>query len=518
MSDNNPINLEKTGPLPSATLEWPLLVVTSALASLAILERWSMEGFIGGWLMAGVLLFILMKDIKRYRPRYLKKRRMLILLGLMVVGTLALARGTEFVLFNLARGLQLTPLEITLYGVPLAAGAMLVTLLFDFHTAIMFSFLVSLLAGLWHADAALAIYSFVGSLAASFSIIRCKKRTAILRSGFYVLTVNLLTTGILLLFNKQLFTPQALYALGFAAVSAALVTAVVSVTLPLLEMLFKVTTNISLIELLDLDHPLMRNLMIQAPGTYHHSIILGTLVESCAEKVGANPLLVRVGAYYHDIGKAKMPEYFIENQTTGVNKHEKLHPHMSSLILTAHVKEGVEMAQEHKLPEEVIDFIQQHHGSSLIKYFYEKARTQLGQDELSEDEYKYPGPKPQTRDTALLMMADAVEAASRVITDPSRVPVMVDKIITHIFLAGQLDECDLTLKDIQTIKEHFIRVLTGILHKRIDYPGFDFGKKPGEDKDDDSHGSRPPKDDKGWHPGERAAHAPSPAAFGAHAR
>jgi hypothetical protein len=265
------------------------------------------------------------------------------------------------------------------------------------------------------------------------------------------------------------------------------VVAIISLFLPVLETLFKITTDISLLELLDLEQPLMKNLMIAAPGTYHHSIIVGNLVEAVAESVGVNPLFARVCAYYHDIGKIKMPEYFIENQLTGASKHEKLTPHMSSMILVSHVKEGVEMARQHKLPEPVIDVLSQHHGTTLITYFYEKAKGMPeGSGDLSEAEYRYPGPKPQSRVAALIMIADAVEASSRVLTEPtpSRISALVDKIINHIFLAGQLDECDLTLKDIYEIRKRFTYILTGILHRRVEYPGFEFeGKKhEGHDK------------------------------------
>jgi putative nucleotidyltransferase with HDIG domain len=261
-----------------------------------------------------------------------------------------------------------------------------------------------------------------------------------------------------------------------------------------LEYIFHITTDISLLELLDLNQPLMKNLLIAAPGTYHHSVIVGNLVESAAEAVGVNPLLARVSAYYHDIGKIKMPEYFVENQGGSVSKHEKLTPHLSSMAIVSHVKEGVELARHAKLPESIIDIIEQHHGNALITYFYQKAKEQFevhksdikrprDQSRLesvhqpSEDDYRYSGPKPQTRVAALVMMADAVEASSRVLSDPTpaRIAALVDRIINHIFLEGQLDECELTLKDISQIKRHFSYILTGILHKRIDYPGFNFG-------------------------------------------
>jgi len=262
----------------------------------------------------------------------------------------------------------------------------------------------------------------------------------------------------------------------YAAIGGLSVIAIVTLLLPLIEYLFKVTTDITLLELLDLDQPIMKNLMVTAPGTYHHSVIVGNLVEAAAETVGANPLLARVSAYYHDIGKIKMPDYFVENQSGSISKHDKLTPHMSSMIITNHVKEGVELAHQYKLPEAIVDIIKQHHGNMTVSYFYEKAKEKSENDAPAEEDYKYPGPKPQTRVAALVMMADAVEAASKVLNDPTpaRIESLVDRIINHIFLEGQLDECELTLKDIHEIKTRFTFILTGIFHKRIDYPGFDF--------------------------------------------
>src|SRR4030065_91195 len=220
----------------------------------------------------------------------------------------------------------------------------------------------------------------------------------------------------------------------------------------------------------------MKTLMVTSPGTYHHSVIVGNLVESAAEAVGANALLARVSAYYHDIGKIKMPEYFIENQSGSVSKHDNLTPHMSSMIIINRVKEGVELARQGKLPEPIIDIIEQHHGNMLVSYFYQKAKEQKEDVTPVEEDYKYHAPKPQTRVAALVMMADVVEAASRVLTDPTpaRITSLVDKIINHVFLDGQLDECELTLKDIFEVKKRFTYILIGILHKRVDYPGFDF--------------------------------------------
>lgn len=455
---------------------YSLLVIFGLLTALSIQTTITFGTILGGFLIAAVLLSILYRDILRYKPQYMRKYNMLVLLGVMIVGTMTLERFFHYILENLTRGFGSLPVESAIFGIPVSAGAMLVALLFDFHTAIFFSFTISLLSGLWLKDALFPIYTFVGSLVASFSVIRCKKRSDLLKGGLYVGIVNVITSLILLLFKGELFTVKAGLGLIFAASTVITVSGIVSIILPLLEYSFNVTTDISLLELLDLNHPLMKSLMINAPGTYHHSVIVGTLVESAAEAIGVNPLLARVSAYYHDIGKIRMPEYFVENQTTAVSKHERLTPHMSSMIIVSHVKEGIELARQYKLPQPVIDIIQQHHGTSLITYFFQKAK-ELDIDHMPpEDEYRYHGPKPQTRVAALVMMADAVEAASRVLTDPTpaRVAALVERIINRIFLEGQLDECELTLKDIFEIKRHFSYLLTGILHKRIDYPGFDF--------------------------------------------
>lgn len=459
--------------------KYSLLFVIALLTSIVIQSGVGIESFTGGFLVACLLLSILYRDILRYKPQYMKKYPMLVLLGLMIITTILLGRLSYYVLLNLSKGFGSLSVEGAVFGMPIAAGAMLVTLLFDFHTAIFFSFIVSLLSGLWLHDSIYPVYAFVGSLTAAFSVIRCKKRSALLKGGLYVGGSNIATAIILLLFQGQLFTEKAVSTLLFATSTGLSVPAVVSLLLPVLEYTFNITTDISLLELLDLNQPLMKNLMINAPGTYHHSVIVGNLVESAAEAAGVNPLLARVSAYYHDIGKIKMPEYFIENYIATVSKHDKLTPHMSSMIISSHVKEGVELARQHKLPQSIIDIIQQHHGTSVMTYFYQKAKDQGVGNHPTEEDYKYTGPRPQTRVAALIMMADAVEAASRVLTDPTpaRITALVDRIINHIFLEGQLDECELTLKDISEVKKHFSYILTGILHKRVDYPGFDFSEE-----------------------------------------
>jgi putative nucleotidyltransferase with HDIG domain len=214
--------------------------------------------------------------------------------------------------------------------------------------------------------------------------------------------------------------------------------------------------------------------MVQAPGTYHHSVIVGNMVEAAAEAIGANALLARVSAYYHDIGKIQKPLYFIENQIGIENRHDKLAPSMSSLILIGHIKDGVEMAYLNKLEAPIIEIISQHHGTGLISYFYQKALDMKGGDvnQVSMEDFRYPGPKPQTREAGLVLLADAIEAASRTLVDPTpaRIQGLVQKIIQNAFSDGQLDECALTLKDLSLIAASFNKILNGIFHHRIQYP------------------------------------------------
>jgi putative nucleotidyltransferase with HDIG domain len=477
------------------------LAIFSLLSALILIRDYSLNHFAGIFLVCALLFSIYYRDILRYNPEFIRKNKHLLLLGVLIVGTLASARGFDYFITNLSQVFGYITPETAKYILPIPAGAMLVTLLFDFHTAMFFSFTTGILSGLWLMDAAVPLYFFIGSLTASFGVIRCKKRSDILKAGLFVSGINIITVTILMLFSGTLISNTVTAPLFAASLSGIGVAAIVSISLPLFEYLFKNTTDISLLELLDLNQPLMRNLMITAPGTYHHSVIVGNLVEAAAEAVGVNPLLSRVTAYYHDIGKIKMPEYFVENQAGSVNRHDKLSPHMSSMILVSHVKEGIELAKQYKLPQMITDIIEQHHGTRLITYFYEKAKNELGESP-AEGEYRYPGPKPQSKIAALVMLADAVEAASRVLKEPtsSRIEALVDKIINHIFIDGQLDDCELTLKDISLIKKHFTYILTGIFHRRIDYPGFDFesDKQPEvkEASDNDGGDKRSAKKDK----------------------
>jgi len=268
--------------------------------------------------------------------------------------------------------------------------------------------------------------------------------------------------------------------------------------LPIFEFLFSKITNINLLELADFNNPILNRLMLEAPGTYHHSLIVGNLAEAACKAIGANALLARIGAYYHDIGKLQKPDYFTENQDMQQNVHEALAPSMSKLVIMNHIKEGVELAQKYRLNPRIIDFIQQHHGKSLVYFFYRRAlEDAVTPEAVTEDGFRYPGPKPTTKETAVVLLADSVEAATRGLKEPTAAHIeeTVHKIINNKFIDTQLDACELTLKDLEIISKVFGHILSGIYHSRINYPearSENIHKKPAKESLD-----RPPEGESG---------------------
>jgi putative nucleotidyltransferase with HDIG domain len=398
------------------------------------------------------------------------------------------------------------------YLFPFAAGAILVRIVLNSEIALVFAVICSLLFGaLFGNSQFITFYALVGSLTGAHYVRQCEQRSYLYLAGLRLSLVNVvMAVGIYLMTNKDV-TLQLLYQVGFAAASGILCAVIVTGTIPLAEALFGYSTNIKLLELANMNNPLLRDLMVQAPGTYHHSVIVGNLAEAAAEAIHANPLIARVGAYYHDIGKIRKPLYFIENADPQENRHDKLSPSMSALILMAHVKDGVEMARAARLGEPIEEIIRQHHGTSLIKFFYDKAKKkEEGEYQVDERDYRYPGPRPQSREAALILLADAVEAASRTLVDPTpaRIKGMVQKLINNIFIDGQLDNCELTLKDLHLIARSFNLILTGMFHQRIDYPEPVFKEKEGgKSKNGDNPNREPAKkskdkpaeDEKGGH-------------------
>jgi putative nucleotidyltransferase with HDIG domain len=360
------------------------------------------------------------------------------------------------------------------YLVPVAAGAILTRIVINSEVAIVYSAIAAMFSALLLDNSLFFfIYIFIGGVVGANGVGRCEQRSTLIKAGIHVGIANVLLVIFYEMFKGNLGF-EVLFRSGFGFIGGILSAIIVLGTTPIVEGIFGYMTDIKLLELANLEQPILKDLIVQAPGTYHHSVIVGSLAEAAAEGINVNPLLARVSAYYHDIGKIKKPLYFSENQGGRKNPHDKLSPSMSSLILNAHVKDGVELAKKQKLGKKILDIIQQHHGTSLSSFFYQKAKEKGNPGVLSIDEkdFRYSGPKPQTKEAGIVMLADAVEAASRTLSDPtsSRIKGHVRRIISNIFADGQLDGCELTLKDLHHIEESFGRILTGIFHQRIEYP------------------------------------------------
>jgi len=403
------------------------------------------------------------------------KNKDLLLLSLVLAFIVLLAKLTILVCGAISSNFHFIPFDSCMYAIPIASGAMLISIILNIRVALVFSIMVSIFSGiLLDNRLEFFIYPFIGSLVAAHGVKQVRLRTTLIKAGSMVGLANMITIIFLNMVKGDLFTFTTLFDVSFGFFGGLLAGFIVSGTVPLVEALFGYTTDIKLLELANLDNPILRDLIVQTPGTYHHSIIVGTLVEAAAESINANSLLAKVSAYYHDIGKMKKPLYFIENQRCDENKHEKLAPSMSSLILLSHVKDGVEMAKLNKLGQPIIDIIRQHHGTNLISFFYQKAKNKENPElhPVDEKDFRYPGPKPQTKEAGLVLLADAVEAASKTLPDPSpsRIQGMVQRIINNMFADGQLNECELTLKDLNEIAKSFNKILTGIFHHRVEYP------------------------------------------------
>lgn len=358
------------------------------------------------------------------------------------------------------------------YLFPTAAGIMLVAILYDLHTAIITTFANALLLGIvFNFNFEIAFLTIVSGTAVAFSMRKVQRRSDFYRGGLY-LALSLVAMAYLLESLKFTDFSVLLQQCGYAALNAGVSTVIAMALLPLFETLFFFTTNITLLELSDMNHPLLKRLALEAPGTYQHSLVVGNLAEAAAEAIGGNSLLARVGAYYHDVGKAAISEYFVENQFGLKSKHDELTPTMSALVIGSHIKRGREMAEEFDLPDAIVEFIEEHHGTSTMTYFYNKAKEQSETEEVPEAEFRYPGPKPQSRETAIMMLADSVEAASRTLDDPkpARIRGLIRRLMNDRYQSGELSQSSLTLSDLQKIEDAFVKGLIGIFHSRIDYP------------------------------------------------
>lgn len=439
------------------------------------------ESFAGVAVLIGIVVLATWLFGARALQRFSREPRDVVFV---LVVLLAAALGTKLALFvasalaahpDFGRLVEESPAPLY-FLIPVAAPAMLVRLVQSAETAALFSILFAGIAGLQvGGELSFALYTLVGSLVAALGASRVTQRGTLLRAGVRVGGVNLAVVGALALLGGDLTTMSTGVAAASALISGALAGLMVTAFAPVVESLFGFTTDVKLLELANREQPLLRELELRAPGTYHHSMMVGHLAEKAAEAVGANALLAKVAGYYHDIGKMRRPHFFVENVTVhhGDNRHEKLAPAMSARIIRAHVADGLDLGRQNGLAPAIMRGIGEHHGTSIIRFFYEKAKELADREkDVAEHDYRYPGPKPQTREAGILMLADSVEAASRTLVDTSRprIQQLVQRTINNYFRDGQLDECSLTLRDLHGIARSFIDTLSAIRHERIDYP------------------------------------------------
>ncbi len=450
----------------------------------ALQEQWVGTGSstaVGGLLLlAGAAVLSLWRYAahRKRSGRFHRVRRLYLLLLLVLVASVLMTRLFLFVGEAVAGAFPNPPFdsaEAYRFAVPYAAGALVIVLLSDVGAAWIYAAVQAVVIGAMTGSAPLMIYSLLSAFAAIYGMARFSERTAMLRTGVTVGAMNVvLVVGLALLAQPAPPWTLTSFEMALAAFGGLQVALLALAALPALESAFNTLTDVKLLELSNMNLPLLKQLAVVAPGTYHHSVVIGTLAEKAAESIGANPLFVRVAAYYHDVGKMRQPEYFIENQKDGRNPHEKLSPHMSALVLIRHVKDGVTYAEDAGLPRPLIDVIPQHHGTRMMRYFYERARKQAEQtaETVREEEFRYPGPKPATKEAALIMLADGVEAMSRLISDPTPLALrdMVRKNVRSVLEDGQLDQCDMTLADLARVEQAFLDVLSGMHHQRIEYP------------------------------------------------
>ena len=444
-------------------------------------------GVTGTGALIGMFMLLLHLYIYRYTPLVWQRQRQLLLVGLLIVVTLTVAR-----LF--LPGHSLLP-----YLLPLAAVSMLIAVLINTNVAVLVTLILSVITVLiatgTNLSMDLTLYYFVSGLAGIFSLTRVERVSTFARAGAFISLSAFLTVLTLKVITAVPLDWTALQSLALASLFNGIVSASITYgAFSLLGTLFGITTPVQLMELAHPDQPVLRRLMREAPGTYHHSLVVSNLAERAAEMIGADALLTRVCAYYHDIGKVVHPYYFIDNQTGMKNVHDTLDPRESASIIAGHVRDGLELGRKHRLPRRVLDAIPQHHGTMLIQYFYHKAL--LNDPTANPDDFRYPGPKPQSKENAILMLADGVEATVRAMAQAGaldRPPVQnsesvgiyndtasvpndtlvhtVHRIISERIEDGQLDECDLTVRDIARIQEAFVSMLRGIYHPRVQYPG-----------------------------------------------
>lgn len=404
-----------------------------------------------------VVMGLIIGYLYKFSPEVYGNDLYMVLLGLIILLTLLFGKAAHY---------------YSDFVAPIAAGALLTAILIDTRLGIFMSIALAALFGvIVENDLRAVAVALIGSLTGVYSVSKLSHGYSLTKTGLWIAALNFITvasTG----FLEQVGGTQILLQ-GIQGAVSGIASAVITIGfLPYLEHTFNITTPVKLMELANPSNPLLQRLLLDAPGTYHHSILVGNLAETAADIIGADPVTVRVGAYYHDIGKIKRPYFFIENQTENENPHDKIAPSLSTLIVTSHIKDGVDLCRDYKLPPAVIDIVQQHHGTMLVSYFYRRATETEHSECIIEADFRYEGPRPQSKEAALVMLADACEAAVRSLSRPNvnRIEATVRKVIRERLHDGQLDDCNLTLRDLNIIGDVFIRVLSSMFHSRIEYP------------------------------------------------
>lgn len=441
-----------------------------ALQALGLHNEYSvLTPYLGLLLLAAVVLTLLFLYLRLYQPQVYGKTSSMLLFGVVFILFLLLCKLISLISFSDSSEVSL----LIGYLLPVPAASLLLAVLLNRETAIFVTLCLSVFVGvIMDGSLAYSVVAMAGGAAAVITAAHLNQRSQFVGASMWITLANLLLICALGMLWRSSYSAIAVGAL-FGLINGLLSAILAMGILPFLESAFHVTTVIRLLELSNSNHPLLKRMMTEAPGTYNHSILVGNLAEAAADAIGADALLVRVASYYHDIGKLKRPHFYIENQRPGENPHDKLQPALSAMIITSHVTDGIKMLREARFPEEIIDIVEQHHGNSLVSFFYHKAKeAALDPDEIKEEDYRYKGRRPQTKEAALVMLADSVQAAIQALQsgDPQAIENRVREVINGKIASDQLADCPLTFRDLEAVVQSFLTVIAGMNHHRISYP------------------------------------------------
>jgi putative nucleotidyltransferase with HDIG domain len=487
-----PAKLNSVSQSKIALLSRVALIMIVALSSELLLHGiaigQSLLNPIGRVVVVSILIYILHRFATSALKEYEPSLKDLITLSVLLIASLFMISAGRIIAISLISYLQrfesstlrelssLVDHSSLLLSIPFASPGILIQSVLGLQCGLLAAVALALILGIYFTSEPLLVtFVFTSTLVGCLSMVEFRSRKAYVKAGLNIATIGLVFALCSVVIESN-FSPTTLALRVLSALLGGMLCSfIIAGIAPVLEYLGGYATDMTLIELATLDHPLLKELSIHAPGTWNHSMVMGMMAESAADSIGANPIVSRVGAYFHDVGKLKNPLYFVENQAPGENRHDKLSPSMSALIIRSHVKDGIKLARQHKLPLVLEDMIPQHHGTALIEFFYEKACKEAQEsdqaNEVDQTLYTYPGPRPQTKEAGILMLADGIEAACRTISEPTldRIQGLVQKMVNKVFASGELNECELTLKELHSIAKAFTRVLGGIYHQRVAY-------------------------------------------------